>query len=188
MKTYVFAFITLMFMTTLISAQDKVKVDDDQDYLILSTKKIGTMEKELDEAASKGFRVLFGAPTETYDIALFLQRLDKSESNSPYTYKILATSRIKTMEKELNEHAAKGYRLLPRTIVFKQGFLTAELVTLMERKSNSDAKYDYKLIAAGKEVKLQKLIDAAMVEGYAPTTMITLGAHVIVMEKELSAK
>ncbi len=188
MKKYIFAFITLIFMTTLISAQDKVKVDDNQSYLILSTKKIGTMEKELDEASSKGFRVLYGAPTETYDMAIFMQRLDKTEASSPYSYKILATSRIKTMEKELNENASKGYRLLPRTIVFKQGFLTAELVTLMERAPNSEVKYDYKLIVAGKEVKLQKLIDAAMVEGYEPTTMITLGAHIIIMEKELSAK
>lgn len=187
MKKYIFTFITMIFMTALIAAQDKVKIEGDQTYLILSTKKIETMEKELDEVSAKGFRVLYGAPTVSYDMAIFLQRLDKTET-APYSYKILATSLIKTMEKELNENAAQGYRLLPRTIVFKQGFFTAELVTLMERAPNSAVKYDYKLVAAGKETKLHQKIDAAIAEGYAPTTMITLGAHVIVMEKEVSTK
>lgn len=187
MKNYIFTFFTIIFMTALIAAQDKVKIEGDQLYLILSTKKIETMEKELDEVSARGFRVLYGAPTVAFDMAIFLQKLDKTEI-APYSYKILATSRIKTMEKELNAHAANGYRLLPRTIVFKQGLFTAELVTLMERAPNSAAKYDYKLVAAGKETKLHKLIDVAIAEGYAPTTMITLGNHVIVMEKEISAK
>src|SRR5688572_23936414 len=67
-------------------------------YLILSTKRIGTMEKELAEAGAKGFRVLYGSPTQSADMALFLQK-----GESPVDYKILATARISTMEKELNE-------------------------------------------------------------------------------------
>src|SRR4051812_21206288 len=43
-------------------------------YLILSTKRISTMEKELADAGSKGYRVLYGAPTNQVDMALFLQK------------------------------------------------------------------------------------------------------------------
>lgn len=187
MKKYIFTFIALCFMSALISAQDKAKVDNDQSYLILSTKRLKTMELELNEASAKGYRVLYGAPTTAYDIAVLLKRRDDTQS-APYTYKVLATSLIKTMEKELNENAAEGYRLLPRTIVFKAGLLAAELVTLMERAPNSNVKYEYKLVGASRETKLHELIDAAIAEGYTPTTMIRLGKAVVVMEKEIPAK
>ena len=92
------------------------------------------------------------------------------------------------MEKELNEHAVQGYRLLPRTIVFKQGFLTAEVVTVLEREPDSKFLYEYKLVDAGKEVKLQSKIDAAIADGFAPLTMITLRENVVVMEKITQSK
>lgn len=166
--------------------KELVKLDTDQNFLILSTKRIQTMEKELDEVASKGFRVLYGAPTIAVDMALFLQRSETPDR--PYTYKILATSRNKTMEKELNEQASKGFRLLPRTMIFKQGFITAEVVTVMEREFESNLSYEYKLVEAGKEIKLQAKIDAARADGFSPVTMITLGDHVVVMEKITSLK
>lgn len=194
MKKYVIFLILIFSVATLVSAQDKssatksgLSIDADQNYLILSTKRLQTMEKELDEAAVKGFRVLYGAPTASFDIALFLKRLEKGESQ-PFTYKMLATSRLNTMEKELNGHAAQGFRLLPRTIVFKQGFLTAEVVTVMEREPDSKIAYEYKLVDAGKEVKLQSKIDAAIAEGFAPLTMITLRENVVVMEKTIPSK
>jgi hypothetical protein len=161
-------------------------MDDDQNYLVLSTKRIQTMEAELDEVAAKGFRVMYGAPTENFDMAILLRRVQDS-GKAPYGYKLLATSRIKTMEKELNEAAKQGYQLLPRTIIFKQGFLTAELVMLMERAPESGKAYEYKLVTGGKETKLHRKIDEAIAQGFAPVTMITIGEHVVVMEKESAA-
>ena len=186
MKKYTIAlFLVFAAAALAVSAQTKttdlVKLDDGQSFLILSTKRIQTMEKELDEVAAKGFRVLYGAPTVTYDMALFLEKIENPER--PFSYKILATSRNKTMEKELNEQASKGFRLLPRTMIFKQGLFTAEVVSVMERKFESNIAYEYKLIEAGKETKLQQKIDAARADGFNPITMITLGEHVVVMEK-----
>ena len=189
MRKNIYALTLLLFsLTTLASAQDKaekdrVKVDDDQTYLVLSTKRIKTMEKELDEAAAKGFRVMYGAPTQQWDMALLLHRVQEP-GDTPYSYKLLATMRNKTMEKELNEVARQGYRLLPRTVTYKQGFLTAELVMLMEREPKSNKSYEYKLITAGKETKLHKKIDEAVAQGFTPATMIIIGDHIIVMEKE----
>lgn len=163
--------------------KERVVVEPDQNYLVLSTKRIQTMEKELDEAAAKGFRVLYGAPTESFDMAILLTRVQDA-AQAPYGYKILATTRLKTMEKELNEFAAQGYRLLPRTAVFKQGFLTAELVMLVERDPRSGKVYEYDLVTATKETKLHRKIEESIARGFAPMTMITLGEHVIVMERE----
>lgn len=186
MKKYFFAFILVFAAAVSFAAQDKVQIDEGQNYLVLSTKKISTMEKELDEVAGKGFRVLYGAPTQQFDMALFLEKIGRNEE--PFQYKILATMRNKTMEKELNELAAQGYRLLPRTIIFKQGFITAELVMVMERAPKSNKAYEYKLVAAGKETKLHKKIEEAMSDGFNPVTMITIGEHIIVTEKEKTLK
>lgn len=143
------------------------------------------MEKELDEVAAKGFRVLYGAPTQQYDMSILLKRVADQEAG-PYAYKVLATSRLKTMEKELNDLAKQGYQLLPRTIIFKHGFLTAELVMLMERAPKSNKRYEYKLVQGRKEVKIHKEIDQAAPQGFLPVTMIILGENVVVLEREIS--
>ncbi|MDQ1613201.1 MAG: hypothetical protein QOG00_3132 [Pyrinomonadaceae bacterium] len=163
-----------------------VKIDDDQTYVVLSTKRIQTMEKELDEVAARGFRVMYGAPTQQYDMAILLQRV-QAAGGAPYSYKVLATSRHKTMEKELAEAGAQGYRLLPRTAITKMGFITNELVMLAEREPNSTKSYEYKLLMASKETKLHKKIDEAIAQGYAPITMIIMGDHIVVVEKEGTA-
>lgn len=191
MRKIILALMLLLSLAAPAASQDKarmekVKVDDDQTYLVLSTKRIQTMEKELDEVASRGFRVMYGAPTQQYDMAILLQRIQDA-GQPQYSYKILATSRNKTMEKELNQFAGQGYRLLPRTIIFKQGFFTAEMVMIMEREPNSNKSYEYKLVTAGKESKLHKKIDEAIAKGFSPVTMVTIGEHVIVTEKETAA-
>jgi hypothetical protein len=183
MRTNIMTLILLCSTFTPALAQDKVKIEEDQSYLVLSTKRIQTMEKELDEVARKGFRVLYGAPTQSFDMAILLTRAPEAK-DEPYGYKILATTRNKTMEKELNELASQGYRLLPRTIVFKQGLFTSELLMIMERDPRVKKNYEYKLVTAGKEIKLHKKIDDAMAEGFVPVTMVTISDHVVVMERE----
>lgn len=188
MKRLVYILISISLLTLFASAQkERVKIDEDQNYLVLSTKKIGTMEKELDEVAAKGFRVLYSAPTQQLDMALFLKRSEGNEENLA-AYKILATSKISTMRKELNQFAEKGYRFLPRTAIFKSGFITAEFVTVMERLANPVYRYEYKLIQGRKETKVHKEIEAGIADGYKPITMIILGRHVVVMEKEIPLK
>jgi hypothetical protein len=186
MRPTILTLILLCSTFTLVLAQDKVKVDEDQNYLVLSTKRIQTMEKELEEVARKGFRVMYGAPTQSFDMAILLQRASEAK-DEPYGYKILATSRNKTMQKELNEFASEGYRLLPRTIVSKQGLFTSELLMIMERDPRVKNNYEYKLVTGGKETKLHKKIDEAMAEGFVPVTMVTIGDHVVVMERESRA-
>ena len=184
-KLFLFTSLLLLFVNTTFSqVKDTVEVDSDQNYLVLSTKKISTMEKELDEVATKGFRVLYSAPTQQFDMALFLKR-DENSIKSPASYKILATTRLSTMEKELSEFAKQGYRFLPRTAIFKAGLFTAEFVTLMEKVPNPTVRYEYKLVQGRKEVKVHKEIEAGIADGFQPITMIILGEHVVVMEKEI---
>lgn len=112
-------------------AQSKLKIDPESRYLLLSTVKTSTMQKELDEASAQGFRIISAASScNQSEMVLFLERV--TQGPDTYKYKLLATTRTSTMEKELNQAAKEGFRLLPRTITAKEGFLTNEIVSVLE--------------------------------------------------------
>jgi hypothetical protein len=160
----------------------KLKIEPDQRYLLLATVKTSTMQKELDEAAAQGFRVVTGSPTSTSEWAVLLERV--ATPAAPYTYRLLATTKIATMRKELNEAAAEGYRLLPRTMTSKDSFLSMEVVMLVEKAPNSDARYEYRLYATTSEKKMRAEIEKAEGEGFTLAGMVSRGQHMVIMERE----
>jgi hypothetical protein len=160
----------------------KLKIEPDQRYLMLATVKTSTMQKELDEAAAQGFRVVTGSPTSMGEWAVLLERV--ADASSPYVYRLLATTKISTMRKELNEAAAEGYRLLPRTMTSKEGFLSVEVVMLVEKAPNSDRRYEYRLYATTSEKKMRAEIEKAEAEGFTLAGMVSRGEHMVIMERE----
>src|SRR3954453_5092030 len=93
----------LLSVMPLLSLTAQEPNSDAQRYKLLATTRTSTMQKELDEAAAQGYRILVGSPTSSSEMALFLERVATAED--PYKYKLLATSRTGTMQKELNEVA-----------------------------------------------------------------------------------
>ncbi|MET0624468.1 MAG: hypothetical protein ABW250_15915 [Pyrinomonadaceae bacterium] len=160
----------------------KLRIEPGQRYLMLSTQKTSTMQKELDEAAAQGFRVAFGSPTSTTEMALLMERV--AEPSAPYSYRLLATTKISTMRKELNEAAAEGYRLLPRTMISKDSFLTMEIIMLVEKAPNSDTRYEYRLYATTSEKKMRAEVEKAEAEGFRLAGMVSRGEHMVIMERE----
>jgi hypothetical protein len=160
----------------------KLKIEPGQRYLMLSTQKTSTMQKELDEAAAHGFRVAFGSPTSTTEMAVLMERV--AEPSAPYNYRLLATTKISTMRKEVNEAAAEGYRLLPRTMISKDSFLSMEIIMLVEKAPNSDARYEYRLYATTSEKKMRAEIEKAEAEGFTLAGMVSRGEHMVIMERE----
>jgi hypothetical protein len=92
------------------------KPPDTYRYKLLATARTSTMEKELNEAAEGGFRLLpqtmiakqqvFGAQ----EIVVLLERPPKPTKR--YEYKLLATSRTSTMQKEVAEAQAAGFAVV----------------------------------------------------------------------------
>lgn len=160
----------------------KLQIEPGQRYLLLATMKTSTMQKELDAAAAQGFRVVTGSPTSMGEWAVLLERV--ADPAAPYRYKLLATTKIATMRKELNEAAAEGYRLLPRTMTSKEGFLSIEVVMLVEKAPNSDRRYEYRLYATTSEKKMRAEIEKAEAEGFTLAGMVSRGEHMVIMERE----
>jgi hypothetical protein len=160
----------------------KLRIEPGQRYLMLTTQKTSTMQKELDEAAAHGFRVVTGSPTSTTEMAVLMERV--AEPSAPYNYRLLATTKISTMRKEVNEAAAEGYRLLPRTMISKDSFLTVEIIMLVEKAPNSDSRYEYRLYATTSEKKMRAEIEKAEAEGFTLAGMVSRGEHMVIMERE----
>lgn len=155
-------------------------------YKLLATTRTGTMQKEVDEVAAQGYRILVGSPTSGTEMALFLSRDGSAES--PYKYKLLATTRTGTMNKELNELADGGYRLIPSTMIAKKQLLgSVEIVMIMERLPVPTKQYQYKLLATSLTSTLQKEVTEAQDAGYRIVGMVSRGEHMVVMERESDA-
>jgi hypothetical protein len=167
-------------------AQGK-KSGDGLQFKLLATTKTSTMQKEIDQAAAAGYRILVGAPTSGTEMALFLSK-DGSVAD-PYKYKLLATTRTSTMEKEINEAAADGYRLIPSTMIGKSSlFGGIEIVMIMERPPRVTKEYSYKLLATNLTSTLQKDVTETKEAGYVVVGMVSRDEHMVVMERETNSK
>ena len=165
------------------TAQNKLKIDPESKYLLLATVKTSTMQKELDEASGQGFRIISSASScGQSEMVLFLERV--TQGPNTYKYKLLATTRTSTMEKELNQAAREGFRLLPRTITAKEGFLTNELVSVLEMAPKSSKRYEYRLLATSRTGTLQKEVTQAEADGFVLVGLVGRGENMVIMEKE----
>lgn len=187
MKEKICVFALLLFATGAICFGQSKKAEEDLQYKLLATTRTGTMQKELDETAAKGYRILVGSPTSGSEMAIFLERVATSET--PYKYKLLATTRTGTMQKELNQAAAEGFRLLPRTMIAKAQLLGGvEIVMILEKPPVVEKQYDYKLLATTLTGTLQKEVTEAEKDGYVIVGMVSRDEHMVIMERESNAK
>jgi hypothetical protein len=174
-----------LFLHPALLAQDS-KLDLSQRFLLLATTKTSTMQKELDQAAAAGYRILVGSRTSGAEIALIMEKV--ATPPQLYEYYLLATTRTSTMEKELNDQAARGFRLLPRTMTQKEQMLGGvEILMVMEKSPGSTQQYRYKLLATSRTGTLQKEMAQAVADGYEVVGMVSRGEHIAILERPVTA-
>ena len=76
-------------------------------------------------------------------------------ADGKFRYKLLATSKTSTMQKEMSDAAMDGYDYVGQT-VFKSLFGGEEVVSIVERGANTESDFIYRLIATSKTSTLQK--------------------------------
>ena len=138
------------------------------EYRVLATTKTSTMEKELNEASDAGFqfKAVMGGETEFGGSEVVVVTSRTSASKSHYRYRLLATSKTSTMQKELQEAADEGFEYQGQT-VFKSAFGGEEVVCILERDTTSKAPIsEYKLVATSKTSTLEKELREAGAAGY----------------------
>ena len=170
----------LAFLDLPVVASD---LDLTQRFLLLAATKTSTMQKELEEASAAGYRVFGASPTSGSEIVVILEKI--ATPPSTYQYLLQATTRTSTMQKELNDAAARGFRLLPQSIVAKQPvFGATEIVLLMEKPPVSPGEFKYLLLATSRTSTMQREMSEAIDQGYRVIGMVSRGEHIVILEQE----
>jgi hypothetical protein len=165
-------------------------------YRVLATKKTSTMEKELNEAAEEGFKfegVMGGETAFGGSEAVVVMSRDTSlERKGTYEYRLLATNKTATMQKELQQAANVGFEYLGQT-VFETSFGGKEVVVIMERDREAKIEhYEYKLLATSKTSTMQKELLQGGEAGYSfvgiTVAQTAFGGHelVVILRKPVS--
>jgi hypothetical protein len=139
------------------------------DYRVLATSKTSTMLKEMQQAADAGYRFAAVMGGETSfggsEVVVLMQKTGPAERR--FAYRLLATSKTSTMQRELQDAADAGFEYIGQT-VFQSMFGGSEVAVILERDSATPERrrYEYKLIATKKTSTLQKELQEAGQQGF----------------------
>ena len=142
------------------------------EYRLLATNKTSTMQKEMNQAADSGFRFsgVMGGETSFggSEAVVIMHRDPANESRERFQYKLLATNKTSTMQKELQEAGDSGFEYKGQT-VFSSTFGGKEVVVILEkeRESAAAAQWEYKLLATSRTSTMQKELSEAGAQGFA---------------------
>lgn len=109
---------------------------DKKKYFLLATSKTGTMQKELQQAGDEGFQycgqTVFQSAFGGREVSVILERNLTNPSTKRIEFKLLATSKTSTMEKEMREAGEAGFHFLG-VLVGKTAVGGKEIVSILQR-------------------------------------------------------
>lgn len=147
------------------SAQDAGRVEN----RVLATNKTSTMEKEMNQAADAGFRFAAVNGGETAvggkEVVVVMSRAQRGGDR--FQYKLLATSKTSTMQRELSAASEAGYEYRGQT-VFESTFGGREVVCILEKNVDhrTASNVSYKLLATSRTSTMEKELQQAGADGY----------------------
>ena len=163
-------FLWLFGIAIVVVGSDTLALNQRYEYRLLATKKTSTMQKEMTEAANAGFRfeAVMGGETAFAgsEVVVVMSRDLAKPDVGDYQYKLLATSKTSTMQRELQEAGDEGFEYRGQT-VFKTSFGGEEVVIILERdRKNGSPCYEYKLLATKKTSTMQKELHGGAEAGF----------------------
>jgi hypothetical protein len=132
---------TLVLLSSLFgdSINASVLTDDPIEYRLLATNKTSTMQKELSEAGAAGFlysgQTIYNSAFGGREVVVILERSAGAET--AYEYKLLATARTSTMQKELNEAGRAGFVFCGMTVA-ETALGGREVVSILRRQVSKE--------------------------------------------------
>lgn len=142
-----------------------------QEYRVLATNKTSTMQKEMNEAADAGYMFggVMGGETSFggSEVVIVMSKRTSAENKGRYEYRLLATSKTSTMQKEMQEAGDEGFEYRGQT-VFKSTFGGKEVVIILERdREFKPDRFEYRLLATKKTSTMQKELMETGAQGFA---------------------
>jgi hypothetical protein len=128
------------------------------------------MEKEMNEAADAGYAFggVMGGDTGFggKEVVVVMIKNLVEEARTPKKYKLLATSKTSTLQKEMQQAGEEGFEYKGQT-VFESAFGGKEVSAIMEREPAAAAKrFSYRLLATSRTSTMQKELREAGESGF----------------------
>jgi hypothetical protein len=159
-----------LLATVIVLSQLNYAADHAVEYKVVATNKTSTSQKEMNEAAAAGFRfgAVMGGQTSFggSEVVTVMYRSPGDEKDR-FVYKLLATSKTSTMQKELQAAGDEGFEYKGQT-VFQSAFGGKEVVVILEldRAQKDRPQYEYRLLATKKTGTMQKELAEAGAAGF----------------------
>jgi hypothetical protein len=147
------------------------------EYKFLATKKVATMEEEMNAAAKEGFRYHSSSPGL---LTLMIRDTSEKSVKQRYEYKLLATLRTDTMQKEMQEMGEKGFNYLSTS----SGL--GGVTTLFERDLEipvGTSQKEYRLLAAFTDSTTEKEITNSMNSGFQFRDITRIGEFIVILDR-----
>jgi hypothetical protein len=136
---------------------------------VLAANKTSTLQKEMNEAADAGYRLaaVMGGETSFGGAEGVVIMAREGTPGPPLQYRLLATNKTSTLQKELQEAGNAGFEYKGQTS-FKSMFGGKEVAVVLERDPSARAsgRYEYRLLATKKTSTMQKELGEAADGGY----------------------
>ena len=127
------------------------------------------MQKEMQEAAAAGYQFagVMGGDT-SFGGSEVVVIMARGATGTRYDYRLLATNKTSTMQKEMQAAGDAGFEYKGQT-VFNTTFGGKEVVAILERNADAPAtaKHEYRLLATNKTSTLQNELAQAGEQGFA---------------------
>ena len=139
------------------------------DYLLLATNRTSTMEEEMQEASDSGYAFVGVMGGETSfggsEVVVVMQR--EPDSDPRFEYRLLATSKTSTLQKEMQEAGDAGFEYRGQT-VFNTTFGGDEPVVILERSRDSANRdlFEYRLLATNRTSTMQDELHKVGLAGF----------------------
>jgi hypothetical protein len=134
-------------------------------YKILATNKTSTMDKEINEAAAAGYvfsQVMGGDTVGGKEAVVAMVK----SSGTKRSYKLLATNKTTTMQKELQAIADEGFDYVGQT-VYQSTFGGREVIIIMEKDpAKKSHRSTYRLQATTKTSTMEKELNVDGADGF----------------------
>jgi hypothetical protein len=192
MRRVSWLFVALAALSSPVPAED-----GGHEYKLLTTSKMPTMEKELNEAAELGYRFeavirgekAFGGK----EVVSILSRPVGTTSGGRFQYKLCVTNKRDVMQKEMNEAAEAGYVYRDQTVTETILDGRKVLVILERDRDQAGRRTEYKLLTTNKAAAMQKeLVDVAAAgfrfRGVSIAQSAFGGHEVMVVTEKMSAR
>jgi hypothetical protein len=136
------------------------------EYRLLATSKTSTMEKEMNDLASAGYKfsVVMGGETAFggKETVIVMERAGRDTAGP---YRLLAANRTSTLEKELNQAGKQGF-VFRGVTVFESSFGGREVAVILERSPEGSQAWSYRVLAASRTSTMNQELNQGGAQGF----------------------